>query len=327
MADDGDPVHSEERRAPVFGVVEYAQHFLEFHPRALPFGFAGEQLDREGRHGLVELEEDVADEAVADEYVAYAPDDLAALDVAHEVEVALLEEGERLERELVSLGRLLSDIEKPDPGRLDSHEVLRVDGAEGSELKEMMGLAVHIRARVEHECRGGSRGQKCADRRSCHARQRPEEDERGGHDRAGRTGAHEGIDFTFLLQPDPGDDRGVGPATDGLGRRVLGEDALRCVDHLDRPLPPAACRPQRFLDRDPVPDEDEREVVGLLLECEERPRNLAGGRSVRTHAVQRDTHRGGSLSGPLRRREGPDQPGWAGGRTMAEGSCASRRAC
>src|SRR5262245_13726117 len=74
--------------------------------------------DRRDR-AFEELEADVSGEAVADDDVAGPAQDVPALDVAAEVEVALREQRVRLERELVALLRLLADREQPHLGIVD----------------------------------------------------------------------------------------------------------------------------------------------------------------------------------------------------------------
>src|SRR5581483_2905291 len=62
---------------------------------------------------LDRLERDVPGEAVGDENVGGAFEDVATLGVALEVEVGGGERGVRLERELVALLRLLADRQEP----------------------------------------------------------------------------------------------------------------------------------------------------------------------------------------------------------------------
>ncbi len=83
------PLHAEQRRAAMLGVVE----LLERASQSCRFDAGGllEEADDHRRDGLVELEHDVADEAVADDDVECAASRLASrqvapLDVADEVE-------------------------------------------------------------------------------------------------------------------------------------------------------------------------------------------------------------------------------------------------
>ena len=91
VRDDAHALHAEERRAAVLGVVEVLEPCLEL--RGIDAGVA-ERLDHERRDALVELEQHVADEAVADDdvevvMVGAAGGKVASLDVADEVEPRL----------------------------------------------------------------------------------------------------------------------------------------------------------------------------------------------------------------------------------------------
>src|SRR5206468_9901136 len=77
---------------------------------------------------LDRLERDVAGEAVGDEDVRGALEDVAPLGVAAEVEIGGGEQLVRLERELVSLLGLLADGEEPNRRPRDAEDLLREDG-------------------------------------------------------------------------------------------------------------------------------------------------------------------------------------------------------
>ena len=79
-------------------------------PRSRSRSASSTRLDRP----LERLQRDVAREAVADDDVGLAVEQVAALGVAGEVEIARGEQLVRLERELVPLLRLLADREQPD---------------------------------------------------------------------------------------------------------------------------------------------------------------------------------------------------------------------
>src|SRR5213596_2489260 len=89
--------------------------------------------DRRDR-AFEELEADVAGEPVADDDVAGSAEDVPALHIAAEVEVALREQGVRLERELVALLGLLADREQPDLRIVDLEHLVGEDRAHLGEL-------------------------------------------------------------------------------------------------------------------------------------------------------------------------------------------------
>src|SRR5437868_12032622 len=101
-----------------------------------------ECVEQRGDRPLEELERDVPGEAVGDDDVGRAAEDVAALAVATEVEVARGEELMRLERELVALLRLLADGEQAHFQVGHAEDLLGEDGAHGRELDEV------LRARV-----------------------------------------------------------------------------------------------------------------------------------------------------------------------------------
>ena len=103
------------------------------------------------RERLGGLEHDVADEAVADDHVGVAVEDVAAFGVAHEVEAGLLQDAERFLRQLVALAFFLADGEQADARRFDAEEHLRVEVAHDGELAEVGGLGVDVRADVEQD--------------------------------------------------------------------------------------------------------------------------------------------------------------------------------
>src|SRR6266536_2049568 len=100
---------------------------------------------------LEQLEDDIAGEAVGDDDVGGALEDVAALGVSSEVEIARRQELVRLERELVSLLGLLADREQPDL-RIPDVEYLRgEDRTHVGELDEVLRTSVGVGAGVEQD--------------------------------------------------------------------------------------------------------------------------------------------------------------------------------
>src|SRR5688572_22169205 len=123
VADEDDAVDAEQRRAAVLGVVELLLQALEGGPHEeraeLRLEVATDLLARAlgnvADHGLGQLEHHVAGEAVGDDHVHLAPQDVPALDVADEVHVRRLgQQAVRLLAELVALARLLADRQETD---------------------------------------------------------------------------------------------------------------------------------------------------------------------------------------------------------------------
>src|SRR6185436_1413956 len=117
-----------------------------------------EQADDERRDRLIELEHDVADEAIADDDVdrsaiTSAGREIATFDIADEVDPGRLQELVRLLDDGVALLRFFADAEQADGGIVASEDVFGVDDAEPGELRELVGGAIDVRARVEHDDR------------------------------------------------------------------------------------------------------------------------------------------------------------------------------
>ncbi len=96
VADDADAAHAEQRRAAVLGVVEALLEVVEGLAREQRADLRGDGgLERLAQQradqfggALAGLEGDVADEAVADRDVGVAVEEVAAFDVADEVDAA-----------------------------------------------------------------------------------------------------------------------------------------------------------------------------------------------------------------------------------------------
>ncbi len=79
MHDDGDSVHSQERRSTILLVVEKTEDLLKVQfIRVAGLHLLPEDADDELRHRLVELQDEISVEAVADQYIAPPADDLPA---------------------------------------------------------------------------------------------------------------------------------------------------------------------------------------------------------------------------------------------------------
>ena len=100
---------------------ETADRGLDQHAARLAPGgrrdLAAKPVERRPDRPLDRLQDDVARETVADDDVGRMREEPAALDVALEAEVARPQQLVRLERELVSLLRLLADRQQPDRRR------------------------------------------------------------------------------------------------------------------------------------------------------------------------------------------------------------------
>jgi hypothetical protein len=207
----------EQRRAAVALGVEALAQLAEpaaLQQRAEPPGpgsrEGGAQFGRREPHRSFErLQRHVAGEPVGDDHVDRAGHQVAALDVAREVErqrAALRFGGEQLMRpagQHVPLARLGADGEQPHLRRRDAERYLRVGHAELAELNQHLRLWVGGGADVDEHRVVRVRRQHDGESRPRHAGQLGEPVPGARHDRAGRPGR---------------DDRGRLPAPDQLAR-------------------------------------------------------------------------------------------------------------
>ena len=152
MADDDIAVDAEEGAAGLGGAVgEVVEAFRE--SAELGVGeLATELVLKEGggraTEGFGELEEDVADEAIADDHVGLISEDVGAFDVADEVESAFPEDGVGFLDLTVALALLLADAEEADGGVRDAEEFADEDAAHDGEAEELLRAAVDVAADI-----------------------------------------------------------------------------------------------------------------------------------------------------------------------------------
>ena len=152
VADDDVAVYAEEGAAGLPGAV---REVVEALGEAFELGvgeLAAELVLEEGgggaTEGLGELEEDVADEAIADDDVGLVGKDIGAFNVADEVEAAFLEDGEGFLDLAVALAVFAADAEEADGGIIDAEELADEDAAHNGEAHELLGTTVDVAADV-----------------------------------------------------------------------------------------------------------------------------------------------------------------------------------
>ena len=198
MADDRDRAQPEQDRAAGRVGVEFLAQPAERRFQQQPAGrghrvLAGDVGDRPGqflRRALHHLQRDVAGEAVGDDDVDLRRRQVAALDVAGEVDPRRLgEDPVRLDDLRPSLARLLADREQAD--RRLVHVLHRggEGGAEEGELDQVLGADLDVGADVEEEHRFPRRRDRHRERRPLHAFEALQAEGGGGHRRPGRAEA------------------------------------------------------------------------------------------------------------------------------------------
>ena len=182
-----------------------------------------QRVHHEWGHSLVELEDHVSDEAVADDDVhllvlGAAGGEIASLDVADEVEPRTLEQRMRLLRDRVPLLGLFTDAQQSHRRIDPAEDALRIGGAKAGELDELLGRTVHIGAGVQHGHRAARRGEEGEDRGSLETRVQAKQYHRGGHLCARAAGGDEAVRAALGLETESDGHRAVGlPAHHGTG--------------------------------------------------------------------------------------------------------------
>ena len=133
MADDDAALEPEQRRAAVLGVVDprLKRRNADFERRNPTEAWSVRLISSRSefsiisRESLRDLQDHVAGEAVGHDDVHVPVEDVAALDVADEVQAGLLQDLEGLLRAVRALGVLLADRHEPDPGLFDPEERAR----------------------------------------------------------------------------------------------------------------------------------------------------------------------------------------------------------
>ena len=235
---------------------------------------------------LEELDRDVAQDRVADHHVGHVVDEVAALDVAGEVEVRLVEQLGRALDPGVALALLLADREQRHAWTFDAQDPLREQGAHVRVLVEVLGRRVGVGADVEEDERPRFGDHLDGQRGPVHARQAAEPENRGSHARAGVAGRHDRVRVAALDEIHGHEDRRVALLAEGLGR------VLVHADHLAGRLNPDVRDRVGARDRsDQVAVPDENGLVGRVRpRVFERAVDQLGRTVVAAHRVDRDAN-------------------------------------
>ena len=178
-------------------------------------------------HGL---QDDVANEAVANDHIHAVPKQIVAFDVADEVQVQQLAELERFERQFVAFGVLGADAQNADPGILVAEDLARVNAAHDGVMGQVQGLALDVGAGIQQDefmiRRGNDRGNAAP----VNAGNPAQLESRGGEDAAGIAEGNHRIDLAFMHQLDRAGNRAIlllpqrGGGFVGHGQHLAGMD-------------------------------------------------------------------------------------------------------
>ena len=254
-------------------------------------------LDQRHEHaagGLVELEHDIADEAVARHDIeplpaGFADGNVAALDVADIVDAGgLLEELMCLFDDRVALLVFLSDVEQTDGGIGSAQDIARIHRSEVGKADELAGIAIDAGAAVDDEHRLAGAGKQRPDRRPLHAGMEPEQQGARGHDGAGVARGDERIGLPLLLEGEPHDDRRLGFAADrGEGLVAHPHDVGR-LDDVEPLAVHVGVAAQRRFDVRRAPDELDAKARWQLAQGLRHPLDFHLRRVIPAHRVERD---------------------------------------
>src|SRR5579885_3916485 len=183
MRDNRGTIHAQQGHAAVLRVVQALDQFAQAGAHDGPGQLARQiasdlrlnQIDQRLRQALAQLEDHIAHEAVADDDIRASRRNIAALDVADKIQAqsrrALLQQLMCKLNLLVALALLLAVRQQADAWRTDVEELLHIDRAHNSELLEIFGFAVRIRAHIDDQADAIPGGEDAAQGGPLHARQ------------------------------------------------------------------------------------------------------------------------------------------------------------
>ena len=164
---------SKRRAAEALGIhaaFDGAEGVLGQQGAELAAGIGGQLAFEQREHGqgqaLAGLQDDVADEPVANDHIHAVPEQVMAFDVADEIQVQLLAELEGFQGQFIAFGVLGADAEDADAGILVAENLPGVDAAHDGVMRQVQGFALDVGAGIEqHEFivrRGDDRGNGAA---------------------------------------------------------------------------------------------------------------------------------------------------------------------
>ena len=166
------------------------------------------------RHPLGRLEDDVARKAVRHDHVGHPASDVSALHVTDEPDARLLHETVRLFGEVVTLPRLLADVEEPDASFLLQPEVtFREHTAKNSEIQEILRPAGDGGPGIEQQ-HGRREWQQSGDRGPAASFQASHLEQRRRDRGAGVSRREERVGLSVTNHPGRDGDAGVGMCPD-----------------------------------------------------------------------------------------------------------------
>jgi hypothetical protein len=288
---------ADEECAAVFFVVvafhDAAEEGLELGDEFGRFGgdFFLEGVEEGFGPAFDDFEGDVAGEAVGDEDVAGVLGDVAAFDVADEVDEGVgFDEFAGFFDEGGAFFFFGADVEDGDARVLDAFDGLEVKGGHDGVLVEVGGFGLGVGAGIAEHDGAGLGGEEDGDAGAIGAGEGFEHEDAGGDEGAGVAGGDDRFGLAFLGELDHADDGGVAFAADGIDGGVVHGDDLGGV--FDAEFVAGACKGIAEVLADDVLIADEDELIAILEEregVEGTLQDLCGG-LIATHGINGDAH-------------------------------------
>ncbi len=245
MADDGHAVHAHERGsanlAPVHPLLHGRERVLGEDSADLRGHGAAQRFLHELAHracgALHGLQCHVSREAVGDDHVEVALEEVPALAVALEAQRRALQRRSRRPGHGRSLRGLLAVRQHRHPGSGNALDAAAVDLAHEGELHEMHRPAVHVGSNVDQHRGPLHRRQHREDGRPLDRPGAAENEHGPRHDGAAVAGAHHPRRLAALHELEAGADGVLLLAAHRLSRVVAHLDDLGCMLHLDGQAP------------------------------------------------------------------------------------------
>ena len=189
-------------------------------------------------HPLDGFEGHVAGEAVGHEHVRPAPQNVAPLQVAREVDRRLLEQAVGGPLQIAAFGGFRTDVEQAHPRFIDAVDDLGRQRTHHRELDQVGGPHVEVGACVQQQGRGAGAGDGGGDGRAQHTLDPSDHYGSRRHGPSGGTGGHEGVGLSRSHQPGGGQHGGTGLVPHRLDGVVVHLHHVGGVHHFQIGAPP-----------------------------------------------------------------------------------------
>lgn len=249
-----------------------------------------EPLEHATSETLASLENDVADEAIANDDIDAIAKEVMAFDIADEVNGSLLAEFIGFEGQFIAFDGLGADAQDADTGLSTTEDLPGVDMAHDGVLEEMHRFTVNVRPGIEQNkvvfrCRD-DRG----DAGSFDARKGSQLESGRGDNTAGVARRNDGLSVAGLNEIDGTSDRAVLLAAQGGDRTILHGEDLAGMNDVDPGVVPTDLGKGGF-DLSAVAHQVEGSDTTIPLEGELEAIDDHGASEITSHDIHSDLHK------------------------------------